>query len=188
MNLKFEPTIEQIELAQDYFIALAYRDVVKETFSKWEESMLTAGTFRYNDKYTHPSNERTRLIPADGIIRDPKDVFLMAGIDAYGTPSYEGSDAQLYYDILRKIAAEHGFIHGENALARAEIDLTNAERAFIEGTQSIHRIPLEKLTMHEHWKRIIKLLSAMFAAIVKNERLEQKQAAFFSERQTQPIS
>lgn len=119
------------------------------------------------------------MIPIDGIVRDPDDLYLMSGIDAYGTPAYEGSDAQLYNEILREIATEQGFIHGENALAKAEIDLMQAERDFIVCTQSIHGISIEKLTLQKTWQCIIELLAAMFATVVENERLAQKLAAFF---------
>lgn len=180
--MTFEPTPQQIALAQDLYIAEAFRALTKDTFDQWEKIMLQEGTFHFHEKHYDEHSERKRNLPEYRKIRDPKDIFLMQGIEEYGTPAYEGSDAQLYYQILRNIALEHGFIHGENALCRADNDVADAERALLEGTQNIHGVPMEKFAILKNWKEMIGILSKMFASVVTNEQLSQKLDTFFSER------
>jgi hypothetical protein len=182
--MKFEPTYEQIGLAQDLYIAMAFRDLSKESFDKWESVILQEGTFRVHEKYIREPSLPKRVLPENGIIKNPRDICLMAGLDAYQTPGYEGSDAQLYHNILRSVAIEAGFIHGENALCRAENDVSEAERALIEGTQNIHHIKVENLTMLKHWKELIEILLNMFCQVVNNDSFSQKQAQYFTERHT----
>lgn len=186
--MKFEPTNEQIDLAQDLVIAMAFRDLAKESFEKWEAIILNEGNFRIDEKYRQEVNLRRRMLPENEVIKNPGDLCFMAGINDYGTPLYEGSDAQLYYDILRKISLEHGFIHGENALSRAEHEVVKAATALIEGTRSIHPIDPQKLTLLKHRQQLIELLLKLFAPFVPNDQLAPKQAQYFSERHTQPIA
>lgn len=182
----FNPTSAQIEAAQYLFCAMAFNDMIQPVFSQMEADILATGQYHYDEHY-YTGRYAREGFPADRILTNPKDAYMIAGLTEYCNNENACNDAARFYSELRRQAENRGFIKGENAASSADYDVTKAEHAFIIATKPIHGIDLDDLVKLEHRKELLKLTLNLFSGLVKNG-IERMQINYYNERMQQRIA
>jgi len=166
MKPSFNPTKQQIEAAENLFIAMALYRTIKPLFEKIETELLATGQYHYCEEYYSDKwKKRGFNYPEDRIIRDINHTHQMEGLQVLNTPEYEGTDCDRFYKDLHFITKDK-FVHAENTECMAENNVIKLENEFIEATENIHKLKLDNITMLDHRKSLIDLLLKLFAGIV----------------------
>ncbi len=178
---KFEPTNEQISIAQDLLIAMAMNLLMKQEFLKIETQILAEGEYHYSDEWIKICERRE--IPFDKLIKEPSRTCHMEGLDLLNTPEYEGTDCDRYYKEINRVTTSKGFLKAENSECIAENNVLKLERNFIESTKNIHGLNPEDVSWSlENWRKLVDLLLGLFTNLAKSKSdFEAKKIAYFKE-------
>lgn len=184
MKPTFNPTSAQIEIAQDLFISMAFRDVIKPAFENIVKQILTAGNYHYRPEWLNDfkMKERGYVFPDDGCIRDVKETHMMDGLNEYCRDNTVDNDTARYYSELDRLTRSAKMVHGQNALAMAESDVIEYQHKLFEATHNIHGVDLDTLlSQPDNRKKMIELLLRLFAGSVENH-MEPRKRKFFDQR------
>lgn len=181
MTLELSPY--QIDIAQQLFIATAFRDVVKADFEKMEQAIIDEGIYHIDDIYYTKEFEAMReSYPHDRIITNPGQTMFLAGLKLIDTPDYKNTDAQVYFSLLRSQALQKGYIWGENTFSEADNEVVQLEVQLITETQNIHGIQPRNIIHLQDRKELIKVLLSILAPVLQRKEMESKIDDFFSMR------
>lgn len=176
---RFKPARQQIEAAQNLFFAMALHKVISNKISDIQATVLADGSFHYDTKWYDTRHDD---LPADRILVDPKHDYMIDGMTDLDKPEYKGSDCERYYQRVRELALQEGFINGENADCMLSNQVMKCENALIEEAFNYHFIPLDKLSSNmEYRKKLLDLLTNLFSSTIKTKDMDQKQRAFYDQ-------
>ena len=183
MGTTFNPTGGQITAAQNLFIAMAFSQVTKEAFEKFETQILATGEYHYSDRIYDPKYKGMHELPEDRIIRKVSDTCHMKGLMNLGKPEYAGSDCEKYYQELGRLASNAGFVKEENAEASASHDVSKLEAILFKETKEIHKFEDEVLCSNMIVRRkVLDLILGLFATHVQERDIEFAKRRYFNER------
>jgi hypothetical protein len=166
---KFTPTKDQLAAAKSLFMAMAFHEIVKPINDQFETEILATGQYSYDPKYFNdPEYAQIALeLPEDRILRDPQDLYMIAGMDEQSKNNYSqdaDNDCARYYKVLRTRMLARRFVYGENAETRASNEVTQAERKLVEATTDIHKVSVDALMGDfKNYKKMEELLAGLFA-------------------------
>jgi hypothetical protein len=173
MSKQFKPTPEQIQAAQTLFFAKAFHGTVKPIYEHLETMILATGMYHYHDRYFTEEYLSKRgecdQFPADRMMHNRKHIHMMAGLDeACQNPETDMGDAARFYRELDAQAKLVGFIHGQNAECKADNEVLNAERAFMDLCKSFTGVSADDVSGSlENWAKLVELLMGLFSPYIK---------------------
>jgi hypothetical protein len=179
MNKKFDPTPDQIETARELCMAMAFQQTTAPIYRSFEKQILENETFHYDiDANTRMVDQLTD----DGLIRDPDDICLMAGVSQLGTPEGIGTDADRFFKKLHEECIKYGYVDGVDVLAKADNEIVRLQWKLIELTAPIHELSTNLFTKSAQVNRIIDILLSMFAPYLRGADYEKKTREYFCAR------
>ena len=171
--MSFKPSPSQLEAAEDLFVFQCMYQVTKPLFDNLEKELLREGNYRYDDYwYKKVKGARELHLPVDRIIRDIKDVSMMAGLR--GNEVSESSDAGRYFSALRYNALAIGLLEGENTICKMEWEIVQRERCLVESLYEIHGIPLDKVYSLTDRKKLVDICLSLVGSFIDNNKVQLK--------------
>ncbi len=177
----FTPDQRQIKAAATVIVAKAFHETVKPIYEKIEREVLESGSFKYDDYYY---NEPRLNLKPDETIKDPKRAYMMAGLKEYCYNENATNDAAKFYSEVRRKMQNAGFIHGENAEAKASWELVCAERELIAAMFPITKIDNEMASSTlETRAKLIDLTLNLLVPFESVKRMSKEmERTYFNER------